>query len=104
MPLHFLNEDSCVGVKAGGAITHARVEVEVKCLPADLPEFIEVDMADVELGGHIHLTDLTMPAGVELVALQQGEGHDLDVASVQSTRGGKEEAEEAASEEEGGEE
>ncbi|WP_257255437.1 MULTISPECIES: 50S ribosomal protein L25/general stress protein Ctc [unclassified Endozoicomonas] len=104
IPLHFLNEDSCVGVKAGGAITHARVEVEVKCLPADLPEFIEVDMADVELGGHIHLTDLTMPAGVELVALQQGEGHDLDVASVQSTRGGKEEAEEAASEEEGGEE
>ncbi|WP_252178980.1 50S ribosomal protein L25/general stress protein Ctc [Endozoicomonas sp. 4G] len=104
IPLHFLNEESCVGVKAGGAITHARVEVEVKCLPADLPEFIEVDMADVELGGHIHLTDLTMPKGVELVALQQGEGHDLDVASVQTTRGGKEEAEEAASEEESGEE
>ncbi|WOG29373.1 50S ribosomal protein L25/general stress protein Ctc [Endozoicomonas sp. 8E] len=105
IPLHFLNEDSCVGVKAGGAITHARVEVEVKCLPADLPEFIEVDMANVELGGHIHLTDLTMPEGVELVALLQGEGHDLDVASVQTTRGGKEEeAEEAASEEESGEE
>ncbi|WP_448217920.1 50S ribosomal protein L25/general stress protein Ctc [Endozoicomonas sp. 2B-B] len=104
IPLHFLNEDSCVGVKAGGAITHARVEVEVKCLPADLPEFIEVDMANVELGGHIHLTDLTVPEGVELVALLQGEGHDLDVASVQTTRGGKEEAEEAASEEEGGEE
>ncbi|WP_062270052.1 50S ribosomal protein L25/general stress protein Ctc [Endozoicomonas arenosclerae] len=105
IPLHFLNEDSCVGVKAGGAITHARVEVEVKCLPADLPEFIEVDMANVELGGHIHLTDLTIPQGVELLALLQGEGHDLDVASVQPTRGGKDdEAEEAASEEEGGEE
>ena len=102
IPLHFLNEEACVGVKAGGAITHARVEVEVKCLPADLPEFIEVDMAEVELGGHVHLSDLTMPAGVELVALLQGEGHDLDVASVQATRGGKEEAEEAS--EEAGEE
>ncbi|MGI9276099.1 MAG: 50S ribosomal protein L25/general stress protein Ctc [Endozoicomonas sp.] len=94
IPLHFLNEEACVGVKAGGAITHARVEVEVKCLPADLPEFIEVDMADVELGGHIHLSDLTIPAGVELVALIQGEGHDLDVASVQTIRGAKEDAEE----------
>ncbi len=102
IPLHFLNEESCVGVKAGGSITHARVEVEVKCLPADLPEFIEVDMADVELGGHVHLTDLTVPAGVELLALLQGEGHDLDVASVQATRGGKDEAEEAS--EEAGEE
>ncbi|KEQ18849.1 50S ribosomal protein L25/general stress protein Ctc [Endozoicomonas numazuensis] len=103
IPLHFLNEESCVGVKAGGAITHARVEVEVKCLPADLPEFIEVDMANVDLGGHIHLTDLTMPKGVELVALLQGEGHDLDVASVQTVRGAKEDEAEEASEE-GGEE
>lgn len=101
IPLHFLNEDTCVGVKAGGAITHARVEVEVKCLPADLPEFIEVDMAEVELGGHVHLSDLTVPAGVELVALLQGEGHDLDIASVQKTRGAVEESEEEASEEAG---
>lgn len=104
IPLHFLNEEACVGVKAGGAITHARVEVEVKCLPADLPEFIEVDMAGVELGGHIHLSDLTVPAGVELVDLLKGEGHDLDVASVQPTRGGKEEASEEEAAEEGGEE
>ncbi|AMO57773.1 50S ribosomal protein L25 [Endozoicomonas montiporae] len=102
VPLHFINEDSCVGVKAGGAINHARVEVEVKCLPADLPEFIEVDMAAVELGGHVHLSDLTLPEGVQLVALLQGEGHDLDVASVQKTRGAAEEDE--ASEEEAGEE
>ncbi|MRI32211.1 50S ribosomal protein L25 [Endozoicomonas sp. OPT23] len=101
IPLHFLNEEACVGVKAGGAITHARVEVEVKCLPADLPEFIEVDMADVELGGHVHLSDLTIPAGVELVAMLQGEGHDLDVASVQATRGGKDDEAEEASEEAG---
>lgn len=102
VPLHFINEDACVGVKAGGAITHARVEVEVKCLPADLPEFIEVNMADVELGGHVHLSDLTLPEGVQLVAMLQGEGHDLDVASVQKTRGAAEGDE--ASEEEAGEE
>lgn len=104
IPLHFLNEDVCVGVKAGGAITHARVEVEVKCLPADLPEFIEVDMANVELGGHLHLTDLSMPKGVELVALLQGEGHDLDVVSVQTIRGGNEEDESEEASEEAGEE
>ena len=102
VPLHFINEDVCVGVKAGGAITHARVEVEIKCLPADLPEFIEVNMADVELGGHVHLSDLALPEGVQLVAMLQGEGHDLDVASVQKTRGAAEDEE--ASEEGAGEE
>ena len=101
VPLHFINEETCAGVKAGGTISHTRVEVEVKCLPADLPEFIEVDMAEVQLSGHIHLSDLTLPAGVELVA------HDLsqDVASVLAARGAKEDEEPAAaSEEEAGEE
>ena len=95
VPLHFINEDACVGVKAGAAISHTRVEVEIKCLPADLPEFIEVDMTDIEMGGHVHLSDLVLPAGVELVA------HDLaqDVASVQAARGAKEDEE--ASEEAG---
>ncbi|MDP0588752.1 MAG: 50S ribosomal protein L25/general stress protein Ctc [Candidatus Endonucleobacter bathymodioli] len=87
IPLHFLNEINCKGVKEqGGAITHARVEVEVRCLPGDLPEFIEVDMLKVELGGHVHLSDLTIPDGVELVAMTHDENHNLDVASVQSTR------------------
>ena len=86
IPLHFLNEDACKGVKEqGGAITHARVEVEVRCLPGDLPEFLEVDMTDIELGGHVHLSDLKLPKGVELVAML-GEANDLDVASVQATR------------------
>lgn len=97
-PLHFINEEASAGVKAGGVVSHTRVEVEIKCLPADLPEFIEVDMAGVELGGHIHLSDLVLPAGVELVA------HDLaqDVASVLAARGAREDEE--ASEEEAGEE
>lgn len=96
VPLHFINEEACTGVKAGGVVSHTRVEVEIKCLPADLPEFIEVDMAAVELGGHVHLSDLVLPAGVALVA------HDLaqDVASIMATRGAKEEeASEEAGEE-----
>ncbi len=106
VPLRFLNEESCVGVKdQGGAITHSRVDVEVRCLPANLPEFIEVDMARVELGEHIHLSDLTLPEGVEFVAMLQGESHDLDVASVQATRAtkGDDESGEAATEEAGAE-
>ncbi|MDB2384239.1 50S ribosomal protein L25/general stress protein Ctc [Endozoicomonas sp.] len=106
VPLHFLNEEANKGVKEqGGAITHARVEVEVRCLPGDLPEFIEVDMADIELGGHVRLSDLTLPKGVELVAML-GDTQDLDVASVQATRASVEEdeAEEASSDEEKGEE
>ncbi|MDP0562731.1 MAG: 50S ribosomal protein L25/general stress protein Ctc [Candidatus Endonucleobacter sp. (ex Gigantidas childressi)] len=96
IPLHFLNEISCKGVKEqGGAITHARVEVEIRCLPGDLPEFIEVDMLNVELGGHVHLSDLTIPKGVELVAMTHDDNHDLDVASVQSTRTAKSDEDEA---------
>ena len=96
-PLHFLNEEECVGVKAGGAIVHNRVDIEIKCLPGDLPEFIEVDMANVELGGHVHLSDLTIPAGVEVIA----HGQDLDIASVQATRGASDEESEESAEEAG---
>ncbi|WP_373187337.1 50S ribosomal protein L25/general stress protein Ctc [Halopseudomonas sp.] len=87
VPLHFLNESSCVGVKQGGGIvSHTMTEVEVHCLPKDLPEFIEVDMAEVELNGIVHLTDLKLPKGVSLTALAQGADHDLPVANVHAPR------------------
>lgn len=87
VPLHFMNQETCVGVKQqGGIISHTMTEVEVICLPKDLPEFIEVDMADVELGGIIHLTDLKLPKGIKLVALNQGADHDLPVANVHAPR------------------
>ncbi|MDE1463052.1 50S ribosomal protein L25/general stress protein Ctc [Spartinivicinus poritis] len=99
VPLHFINEDKCAGVKKGGAITHNTIEVEVRCLPADLPEFIEVDMTDVDLGQILHLSDIKLPKGVELVELAHGENHDLAIANVHTTRGGAdEEAEEGESE------
>ena len=86
VPIHFLNEKSCVGVKRdGGAISHLLSEIQIECLPADLPEFIDVDMANLEVGNAIHLSDLTMPAGVEIVALMHGEPNDQTVASVHST-------------------
>lgn len=82
IPLHFINEDICVGVKAGGKIAHSTTETKVRCLPAKLPEFIEVDVADLQVGSTIHLTDLNLPEGVQLVQLLQGESHDTGIVSV----------------------
>ena len=83
VPLHFINEEQCHGVKIeGGRIQHNVVEIEVSCLPDDLPEFIEVDMLEVKLGDILHLSDVVLPENVESVALSYGEDHDLPVASV----------------------
>ena len=89
VPLHFINEDQCVGVKVGGGnITHNLTEVEIACLPANLPEFIEVDMAEIEAGVSVHLSDLQLPDGVRVVALAYGEDRDIPVVSVKARRGG----------------
>ena len=90
VPLHFINEDKCVGVRTGGGvISHQVIEVEVVCLPEKLPEFIEVDMAEVEVETVLHLTDLKLPAGVELAELLKGEGHDIPVVSIHKAKGSK---------------
>lgn len=93
VPIHFINEDTCVGVKLqGGTISHQLTEVEVNCLPKDLPEYIEVDMEKLELDASLHLSDITMPEGVEIIALTHGAAHDLPVANVHATRVSVEEA------------
>jgi large subunit ribosomal protein L25 len=85
VPLHFINQEGSVGVKQqGGEVSHTLVEVEVSCQPQDLPEFIEVDMAKVEVGQTLHLSDLKLPKGVELVALAHG--NDLAVANIHASR------------------
>lgn len=85
VPLHFINEATSVGVKQqGGEVSHVVSEVEVSCLPKDLPEFIEVDMAAVEAGQIVHLSNLKLPKGVELVALAHG--NDLAVANIHASR------------------
>ncbi len=97
VPLHFLNEEQCHGVKIeGGRIQHNMVEVEVSCLPDDLPEYIEIDMLAVNLGDIIHLSDLVLPENVESVALSYGEDHDLPVASVAAQKIIEEDVEAAA--------
>lgn len=85
VPLHFLNEATAVGVKEqGGEIHHDFTEVEITCLPKHLPEFIAVDMAAVEIGKTVHLSDLVLPEGVQLVQLVHG--HDLAVANIHATK------------------
>ena len=96
VPLHFINAEQCPGVKEGGLVTHNLTEVEVSCYPKDLPEFIEADLAAMELDSIYHLTDIKLPAGVELVELLHGEDHDQPVASIHLPRAAKEEAEEEA--------
>ena len=96
VPLHFINEDICVGVKLGGGlIAHSMTELEIMCLPADLPEYLEVDMAEVDLGQTLHISDIKLPKGVESVALSHGGDHDLPIAAVNKSKA-KDEDEEAA--------
>lgn len=90
VPLHFINEASSVGGKKGGISTHSMVDVEVSCLPSVLPEYIEVNLANLDIGGTIHLSDLVLPAGIEIVALHQGVEHDLPVVSMMSSKASKE--------------
>jgi large subunit ribosomal protein L25 len=86
VPLHFINEHSGVGGKKGGVATHTRTDVEVSCLPAYLPEFIEVDLASLDVGHSIHLSELKLPANVKIVELTHGADHDLAVVSMQAAK------------------
>lgn len=99
IPIHFLSEDKCIGVKQGGAvISHIMTEVEVRCLPADLPEAIEVDLAAADVGTTIHLEDLVMPKGVENYALAHGGDPNAPVVTVHIPRVIAEEVAEAPAE------
>jgi large subunit ribosomal protein L25 len=97
VPIHFLNETTCHGVKTqGGIIQHQETDIEVQCLPADIPAFIEVDMLNVETGQIVHLSEITLPTGVTSVALALGEDHDLAIASVIAPKGGDDTLDDAA--------
>ena len=87
VPFHFENADIAPGVKLGGGIVaHILTEAEVSCLPKDLPEFIAVDLAALEMGHSVHLSQITLPKGVEFVALAHA--NDAAVAAIAKTRGG----------------
>ena len=87
VPLHFINEENCLGVRQGGGnISHNMTSLEIKCLPGDLPEYIEVDVADVDVGGSIHMSELTLPKGLVVPSLQLGPDHDHVVVSVNAPK------------------
>ena len=83
VPLHFLNQETSPAAKTSGVvISHNLTEVEVSCLPKDLPEFIELDLGKLKEGDIIHLSQLTLSADVEIPALALGEDHDIAVVTV----------------------
>jgi len=98
VPLHFINEEKAVGVKqGGGSISHVMTEIDIVCLPKDLPEYIQVDMLEVDLDETIHLSDLVLPEGVQIYSLLHGGEESQPVASIHTQKGSaSDEAEDAA--------
>ncbi|MGN6083226.1 50S ribosomal protein L25/general stress protein Ctc [Trinickia sp.] len=83
VPVHFMNQETNPAVKTGGAIiSHVVTEVEIECLPADLPEFVELDLAKIEAGQSLHAKDIALPKGVSLVAHIESENPVVAAAAV----------------------
>ncbi len=96
VPLHFINEDTAKGVKdQGGTVSHLLTTLEVDCLPKDLPEYIEVDLQAVEAGQVVHISEITLPAGVE--SWQLAQGFDEALVTIIQLRGGSQAGEAASS-------
>lgn len=94
VPLHFIGEDKALGVKEGGVVSHNMSDVEISCLPANLPEYLEVNVTDLKMNETIHLSDIKLPEGVEIVALTHED--DKSVVSIHMPRAEEEpETEEA---------
>ncbi|MEN8133017.1 MAG: 50S ribosomal protein L25/general stress protein Ctc [Pseudomonadota bacterium] len=95
VPLHFINEDDSVGVKQqGGMVSHLLTDVEVECLPDDIPEFIDIDVAELEIGDSVRLSDLKLPENITLVELALGEDHDSVVLTISPPQAEEPEVEE----------
>ena len=104
VPLHFVGEEDAPGVKTGhGIMSHMINEVDVSCLPADLPEYLEIDVSKLEIGDSVYLSDIKVPEGVEITALMH-DGEDQLVATVYEPQLEIEEEELEAEAEEGLEE
>jgi len=96
VPVHFINEENVS--KAGATIAHHVTEIAVTCLPKDLPEFIEVDLTDLEIGQTLHLSDVKLPKGVTSDELEKGESHDQAVVTANAPKGNSDDSEEATEE------
>ena len=83
VPLHFIGEDIAIGVKVGGGkVAHLMSDVEVSCLPRDLPEYFEVDVSGMDIDDMLYLSDIKVPAGVEIIELSHGKEHDQPIVSI----------------------
>jgi large subunit ribosomal protein L25 len=98
IPLHFLNESSSKGVKIGGMVSHNLTEIEVSCLPKDLPKYIEIDMLDMGIGDIVHLSQISLPAGVTLA---HAPDPDVPIVIIHGAQVKEEGPEEVGEEEEG---
>ena len=102
VPLHVTGEDTCVGIKDQDGELHVLAnEVAISCLPKDLPDYLEIDISAVEVGTTLHLSDLTLPAGVTSVDLSHGEDHDNAILSVTKMKVRGNDDEEGEGEDEG---
>ena len=86
IPIHFINEQLCQGVKAGGVIAHNMTQVEVRCQVQNLPEFLAVDLTDVMIDTVLHLADLELPSGVQIASDLTDSNYNLPVVSVRHPR------------------
>lgn len=82
IPLHFEGEETSEALQQGGMLNKHMTEVEISCLPADLPEYIKVDISKLDIGETLHLSNIVLPKNIEITALTHGEDHDLSVVSV----------------------
>jgi large subunit ribosomal protein L25 len=84
VPIHYLNAEEAEGVKTeGGSVSQIITDIEISCLPADLPEYFEVDIIDLKLNEMLHLSDIKLPEGVEIPILAQGSENDRPIVSIQ---------------------
>lgn len=80
VPLHFLNQEKSPAGKTGGALVlHEMNDVEIQCLPKDLPEYLEIDLVELKVGDTLHLSDIKLPEGVEIPELKLGKEHDVAI-------------------------
>ncbi len=83
VPIHFIGDEVAIGVKdGGGSVARLRTDVEISCLPKDLPEYFEVDISNLGLDEMLHLSDIKLPEGVEMPELALGEEHDQAIVSI----------------------
>lgn len=86
VPLHFLGEEESPGVKEGGIVTHNITDIEIKCLPENLPEFIEIEISQLGLDQTLHISDLNLPEGVELTLDLSDSSHNLPLVSIHTPK------------------